>query len=277
MKLTLVLLALALKGTMIASADDSNEIASIRGLVSGAEMQARSIGARDAEGLGDVFHVIHRKAECVALQDKMVEAWPFVLHHLDEVAPTESGKAMVMISTGRMAVSSYLDFLDTVAELVESGTLDRKFFMWAQFPPEGGLCNVLIKHHADSKAQTVIMRAKKIFQDVPEKIATYDAMLTGESKKKLEDYEARLAPPSSGRTIRHQNNEKSPANNHAASMCTQTERTSLESYGSNVSNEIAPPLPPVPTPIRGSGFVWLLLVVALVFIVTFAVWFLRSL
>ncbi len=261
---------------MLALANDSNDIARVRELVSRAETQALSVGARDAEGGVEVFQGICRKTECVALQDKMVESWPFVLHHLSEVAPTESGKAIVMISTGKMTVPSYLEFLDTVAELVDREALDRKFFMWAQFPPEGGLCNVLIKHHAESKAQAVILHAKKIFQDVPGKIATYDAMLTGESKKKLESYEARLAPPSSDQMTRHESDGKSPASNRVTSTPLDAGRTSMESRASSVGNESSPPSPPPPTPVRrANGFVWPLLVVALAFLAAVAVWFVR--
>lgn len=273
MKFTLLLTAWAIGGTVCALANDSNDIARVRGLVSHAETQALSLGVRDADGVVEVFHGIYRKTECMALQDMMAASWPFVLRHLNEVAPTESGKAMVVISTGKMTVPSYLEFLDTVAELVESGTLDRKFFMWAQYPPEGGLRNVLIKHYAENKAQIVIVRARKIFEDMPGKVATYDAMLTGESKKKLENYEARLAPPSSNQMG---SDGASPVSNRVASTPMNAGRPSMESLDSSGNSEITPPSPSSPTPIRrSSGFAWPMLVLALAFLAVVAVWFLR--
>lgn len=273
MKFTLLLLSLAIEGTVLASTNDSNDIARVRGLISNAETQALSVGARDAEGVVEVFQDIYRKVECVALQDKMVESWLFVLHHLNELTATESGKAMVMISTGKMTVPSYLEFLNNVAELVDNGTLDRKFFMWAQFPPEGGLCNVLIKHHAESKAQTVILRAKKIFQDDPGKVASYDAMLTGESKKELESYEARLAPPSSVQLTGHENERKSPTNNRVPPLHIDAGRTPKDSCGSIVGNGSSPlPPPPVRT---ATDFMWSILAVLLAMVIAAFVWFLR--
>jgi hypothetical protein len=182
MKYVSLVLALAIGDAMFGG---TNEIARIRSLISQAQSQFHPSAAGDPEAIVDSYQVHNLKPECLALQEKMAESWPFVLQHLKEVAPTDSAKALALISFGKMTPRSYLAFLDALAGLVESGTLDRKYFLWAQFPPEGELS--IFKQSAEPKARAVLLRARKIFQDLPDKTHLYDSMLTGEVKKSLED------------------------------------------------------------------------------------------
>jgi hypothetical protein len=195
---------------------------------------------------------------------------------MDEVAPTDMKKAVAFNSSGSMSESSFLAFLNAVADLVEKGMLDRKYLEWAQFSLESHLSGFLVKHHDQPEVRDIILRSRKIFEDIPGKVASYDAMLTGESKKKIENYEARLAPPSSDQMTRHESDGKRPASNRVTSPPMGDERTSIEPGGSSVGNELSLPSPPPPTPVRrANGFVWPMLGVAMAFLAAVAVWLLR--
>ena len=122
----------------------------------------------------------------------MATSSEFVLAHLDAIASTEYQKAIIAMSTWEMTRTTFVEFLNSMADLVEAGTLDKKFFKWAQSPTESHLSGLLVREYAKSDVQNIIMRSRKIFKDQPDLLIQYDSMLTGESRRKLEQFEATM-------------------------------------------------------------------------------------
>ena len=62
--------------------------------------------------------------------------------------------------------------------------------MWCQNPFESPLHGFLIRNYKDPRVQDILIRTRAIFSDQPERVATYDRILSGKSLKGLEKYEA---------------------------------------------------------------------------------------
>lgn len=177
---------------MFASANQSDEIAHLKNLVSQAEQQARSFGARDADGLMDAIPNLSYKPEFRALQKSLATSWQVALSHLDAIADDDMAKTILLCSCWSLSENDFVAFLSSSANLVEEGKLNRDIFRWCQSPMESQLTGFLDRNYKDPRVQEIIMRSRKIFQDQPKRVEQYDSMLTGESRRKLEQFEATM-------------------------------------------------------------------------------------
>ena len=187
------ILLIVLMGTsMSLIAEQTNSTVYYQALVQNIETQARKSRIKDEVGFIDAYFFLQRKEPYISFQKKMGTSSKFILAHFNEIASTEYQKAIVVLSTGKMTRIRFIEFLNALADLVEAGTLDRKFFKWAQSPTEGHLSGLLIREYAEPDVQNIIMRSKKIFQDQPKLVEQYNRMLTGESCRKLEQFETTI-------------------------------------------------------------------------------------
>ena len=192
MRFACLLIYFALGEIMFASANQSNEIAHLKSLVSQAELHARSFGARDADGLMDAIPNLCYKAEFRALQESLAKSWQVALSNLDAFAEDDMAKTILLCSCWSLSTDDFVAVLNSSALLVEEGKLNRNIFRWCQSPVESPLTGFLARNYKDPAVQDVIKRSRKIFQDQPDLVAQYDSLLTGESRRKLEQFEAAM-------------------------------------------------------------------------------------
>lgn len=190
MKYVCLLVSFFLGGTMFVSANQSDEIAHLKNLVSQAEQQARSFGARDADGLMDAIPNLSYKPEFRALQKSLTTSWQVALSHLDTIADDDMAKTILLCSCWSLSENDFVAFLSSSASLVEEGKLNRDIFRWCQSPMESRLSAFLDRNYKDPRVQEIIMRSRRIFQDQPKLVEQYDSMLTGESRRKMKQFEA---------------------------------------------------------------------------------------
>ena len=187
------LIVLSLMGlSMKSMAEKEKSTAYYRELVQNVEAEARKNRIRDEVGFIDAYFALGKKEASANFQKEMATSSEFVLAHLDVIASTEYQKAIIAMSTWEMTRTTFVEFLNSMADLVEAGTLDKKFFKWAQSPTESHLSGLLVREYAKSDVQNIIMRSRKIFKDQPDLLIQYDSMLTGESRRKLEQFEATM-------------------------------------------------------------------------------------
>lgn len=120
------------------------------------------------------------------LADRMVTLWATAVSHFDEIARTDTEKAMVICAWQAMGPrypEDYLKCLQAAAGLVEQGKLDRELFRQAQSPLLNVPYDTLAYEYRNPVAQDVLKRSKVIFHDVPERLAWYDWILSGEGRK----------------------------------------------------------------------------------------------
>jgi hypothetical protein len=255
------------------------EIVRIKALIEKVEMHARSIGAQDADGVIEICSLLSQKEEFVALQKEMAESWPYILNHLSDVAPTDIGKASVLISVDAMSESSFIDYLNVSADLVEKGSLDRKYLMWAQFPQESRLSNTLIRRYDDSRVRAIILRSKAIFKDIPGQSASYDEMLNGESLKKLDRYQAGLKSVAE-RKLSETNSgvELVSSGENASKLDDPILQPARPNDGGIISNSqaVVAPIKPIQETKATRGFLLPVLAVFLAAFAGVAVWFFRK-
>lgn len=189
MKILLLLLALTGMNSM---AGQANDVAYYRALVQNIETEAQKIRIKDEAGFIDAYFFLGKKEPYIGFQKEMAASSEFILTHLDEIAPNEYQKAIIAMSTWEMTRATFVTFLNSMADAVEAGKLDRKFFRWAQNPTEGHLSGLLAREYAKPDVQSIILRSRKIFEDQAGLVAQYDSMLAGESRRKLEQFEAAM-------------------------------------------------------------------------------------
>jgi len=192
MRFAFPLIYFILVGMMLASTDTSNEVTHLKNLTLQAELQARSFGARDVDGLIDAIPHLCYKAEFRALQKSLGEFWQVALSNLDSIANDDMTKTILLCSCWFLSYDDFVAFLDLSALLVENGKLGRNIFWWSQRPMEGPLAGFLVRNYTDPRVQDIIIRSQKIFQDQPERIEQYERILTGESRRKLEQFEVAM-------------------------------------------------------------------------------------
>ena len=192
MKYVCLLICIVLGGSTFASGDRSDEIAHIKDLVSQAKLQARRFGARDADGLMDAIPNLSYKPEFRALQNSLATSWNVALSHLDAIAEDDMAKTILLCSCWSLSENDFVAFMISSASLVEEGKLNRDIFRWCQSPLESQLTGFLDRNYKNPRVQEIILRSRKIFQDQPKLVEQYDGMLTGESRRKLEQFEAAM-------------------------------------------------------------------------------------
>ncbi|MGI6390922.1 MAG: hypothetical protein ACOX7Q_12120 [Kiritimatiellia bacterium] len=191
MKMFLPLLAL-ISVSMIPIAIQANSIAYYRERVQRLEAEARRMGIEDGVGFIDSYFILGKKEAYVAFQKELAASSEFILTHLDEITSNDYQIAIIAMSTWEMTRATFVAFLNAMADAVEAGKIDRKFFKWAQSPTEGRLSGLLVREYDKPDIQGIVVRSRKIFHDRPDLVDQYDRLLTGESRRKLEQFEAAM-------------------------------------------------------------------------------------
>ncbi len=166
MKMFLPLLAL-ISVSMIPIAIQANSIAYYRERVQRLEAEARRMGIEDEVGFIDSYFILGKKEAYVAFQKELAASSEFILTHLDEITSNDYQIAIIAMSTWEMTRATFVAFLNAMADAVEAGKIDRKFFKWAQSPTEGRLSGLLVREYDKPDIQGIVIRSRKIFHDRP--------------------------------------------------------------------------------------------------------------
>ncbi len=158
--------------------------------------QLESISQRDGMknmvSFIDSYFFLGNKKEYVVFQRELANNSEFVIAHFSDITSSDYQKAIIVMSTWKMNEATFVKFITGVADLVESGRLDRKYLRWAQSPTESPLKGFFTKNYRNPDVQKIIIRLRRIFQDQPDRVAHYNMMLTGESRRRLEQFEASI-------------------------------------------------------------------------------------
>jgi hypothetical protein len=174
---------------------ETNDMERIRTLIVSAATKAESLGCRNIDILADNYKGMRNSPKFSELQDleaDLVHFWREALANMSSLAHSDMEKALLLYSCGGLSSTDYIDLLQESLVLVENGDLDREIFYDIQTPfnETSDAWAVLIKNPENPAVREIIGKSKKLFQDRPERIAAYDSILTGESLKWLEKYEA---------------------------------------------------------------------------------------
>lgn len=187
---TILVTAFLISFGLSAFSENSNDVERLRVTVDAAAQYAKSKPCRQASVIVDNLIVLHVRPEFQALQEALKDDWPIAISNLNEIAKDDIEKTIVLCSTWYVSEEDFVAVLDEVANLVEKGELDRDIFRWCQSPFESPLDHFLIRNYKDPRVQDILIRTRAIFSDQPERVATYDRILSGKSLKWLEKYEA---------------------------------------------------------------------------------------
>lgn len=160
----------AMAWVTIAFSAYGGDLESLRARIGDAERYARERRKNEAGDLVDILPRYSREPEFRALQRELSKSWRLALAHLDELAPDEMSKTLVLCSCWYMDEDEFGTFLLEVARLVEEGKVSPRVFRWCQWPFESPLQGYLQRHANDSAVREVEGRNRKIFNEGTERV-----------------------------------------------------------------------------------------------------------
>lgn len=186
--------------SVLAYSVEADEINHLRELINSATMQAKKSRCRNAGMVMDNLIVLSKTPEFRALQETLTTSWQVALSNLDSVAENDMEKTVVLCSCWFLSEDDFISVLSSTALLVEEDKLNRNIFSWCQSPFESPLVGFLARNYKNPDVQKIIIRSRNIFKDQPERVKQYDMMLTGESRRQLNQFEEamREGQPSGG-------------------------------------------------------------------------------
>ncbi len=190
MKMITCMFALSVLVALPLSAEQHDALSRIKSLVGDVEAINSGRGVNRPDVFVDTLPEACSRPEYRALQEALKQDWPVAISNLNEIAKTDLEKTIVLCSSWYISKEDFAVFLGEAATLVEQGELNRDIFMWCQNPFESPLHGFLIRNYKDPRVQDILIRTRAIFSDQPERVATYDRILSGKSLKGLEKYEA---------------------------------------------------------------------------------------
>ena len=164
---------------------ETNDMERIRAMLVSAATKAESIGCRNVDVLADNYRGLRNSAKFSELQDletDLPHLWRKALANMSSLAHSDMEKAVLLYSCGGLSSTDYIDLLK------EAVTYDIQ----TPFAETSDAWAVLIKNPENVTVREIITKAKAIFQDQPERVAMYDRILSGESRRKLEQFEASM-------------------------------------------------------------------------------------
>lgn len=179
---------------MCTFAAETESVSNIRELVVAATSRAQSIGCRSVDVFADNYRGLRGKPEFYDLEKVLAHSWKVAVSNFGDVARTDMEKAVLLYSCGGLSSEAYIELLRATATLVEQGMLDREIFYDIQCPfnETSDAWAVLVKKRDDPNVQDIIARARSIFRDNQERLASYDEMLTDENRERLAQFEAAM-------------------------------------------------------------------------------------
>ncbi len=151
-----------------------DEVARLKGLLSVAMAQVDRSKCRDATCVVDNLRSWQHKDAFCALQTELIQSWQVALSDLDEIAPTDIEKTIVLCSCWRLSETAFIKFLNATADLADKKGISPELFKWCQWPLEGELNGFLLRKHANPEVQAFVLRSRRILENNPDLKSDYD-------------------------------------------------------------------------------------------------------
>jgi hypothetical protein len=171
---------------------DQPQLDAVKQLLAETEQRVKSTGvdepkaiAENALNLWDIpaFQNIAKGANSL---------WEGAFDKIDDSAPSENEKMILVLACQGLDRDSYMRFLDKATALCEQGKLSKDA-LYAAFFPQVRLQHILEADYRNSRVIDLCERAKRIWADDPEKREMVDAVLRGNTGTALIQRENHMA------------------------------------------------------------------------------------
>lgn len=141
-------------------------------------------------------HVLHfaenyrgwkRSPEFKRLEEFISKNWEAVLRNVEETVSTETQLFILFTAFQSLPQEDYFICLNRLADLCLSGVMRKEVFEWIRVSYEIQTKNAISLNYQNPIVIEIIQKAKIIFADDPYRVLLYDGILSGESKKNIED------------------------------------------------------------------------------------------
>lgn len=174
MNRSLILFAVLSIHSISVFAGETNELARLKTLISTATAYAEQSRCQSAANVVDRLKFWHYKPEFRALQNELHQSWRLAVSHLDDIAPTDMEKTIVLCSCWEIPEDEFIDFLNAIAQLTEDHKLSLQIFKWSKTPFVGPFYGYLLKRHADPEVRAFVLRSRRILENNPNLTDDYD-------------------------------------------------------------------------------------------------------
>ena len=129
-----------------------------------------------------------RFPEFTQLEKSTSKNWEAVLSDIGEAAPSDTHLFILFTAFQSLPQEDYFTCLNKLADLCLSETIDKEMFKMCWISYEVKTRNAISLSFKNPAVVEIIRKAKVIFADDPHMVSLYDGILSGGSKKALEEY-----------------------------------------------------------------------------------------
>ncbi len=124
----------------------------------------------------------------VALEQLLNGSWPQIVGNVNTVATSEVSKAILFVACQSLRPDDYLQFLNRAVGLTEQHTIDKRLLKWGLFAADKNVRGVLHYNYDKPAARNILQRVKVLYADDRDMVNYCNATLSGETKRKVEQY-----------------------------------------------------------------------------------------
>lgn len=124
----------------------------------------------------------------VALEQLLNGSWPQIVGNVNTVTTSEVSKAILFVACQSLRPDDYLQFLNQAVGLTEQHTIDKRLLKWGLFAADKNVRGVLDYNYDKPVARAILQRVKVLYADDRDMVNYCNATLSGETKRKVEQY-----------------------------------------------------------------------------------------
>lgn len=181
---------------------NGSDMERLQSLIESAKARASSCQNHE-EALIEALPGYTYEPEFRALQRELSKSWRLALEHLEELAPDDMTKTLVLCSCWHMDEDEFGMFLLEVTRLTEEGNVSPQIFRWCQWPFESPLRGYLLRHANDASVREIEARSRKIFNGGEERTRKADVdstcLAATDAKDGLKSTTTMAPPKTAGR------------------------------------------------------------------------------
>lgn len=178
----------AVAGTlnMTAQQPNSDTLQAVKQLVAATEEKMKAQGMDFPEAVAENVSMLRKIPEFKSVENGADAFWENGLKNLTTVAPSPIAKIIFFRACQNMAPENYIKLLNEAASLYEQKSIPRSLLTTAIYP-DGKLEYILADNYQNKDVVAFCQRAKRIWSDDQSMVHMFDVILSGETKKSIDD------------------------------------------------------------------------------------------
>lgn len=171
---------------MTAQQADNNTLEIVKQLVAATEEKMKAQGMDSPEAVAENVGMLRKIPEFRTVENSADTFWESGIKNLSRLAPSEISKLIFIRACQNMAPENYIKFLNEAASQYDQKNASKMLLKVAIYP-DGKLRHILTDNFQDRGVINFCEHARRIWADDPQMVGMFNAILSGETKKGIDD------------------------------------------------------------------------------------------